>query len=164
MPRLFAPAAVALALTLGVAQPAPVFGHCQVPCGIYGDELKLAELAQHVETAHKAATQIQALAGKTDAQSVQQVIRWTHNKETHAELIMAAMQTYFLAQRVKLPAADASDADKQAYFVKLHQIHAVIVHAMKVKQNADPAHGQALGKSLEVFAASYLGKQKAHSH
>lgn len=164
MPRFFAPAAVALAFTLGVAQPVPVFAHCQVPCGIYGDELKLAELAQHVETVQKAATQIQALAGKTDAQSVQQVVRWTHNKEAHAELIMTAMQSYFLAQRVKLPAADASDADKQAYFVKLHQIHAVIVHAMKVKQNADTAHGQALGQALEAFKGSYLGVHAGHGH
>ncbi len=164
MTRFFAPAAVAVALLTGVAAPSTAHAHCQVPCGIYGDQLKFDELAQHVETVRKAGAQLQALAGKSDAQSLQQAVRWTQNKESHAERIMAEMQSYFLAQRVKLPADDASQADKDAYLQKLHQIHAVIVHAMKVKQNADPAHADALGQVLKTFRATYLGKHAGHKH
>lgn len=139
--------------------------HCQVPCGIYGDELKLQELQQHVDTIVKAAAQIEELADATDAQSHQQLVRWVNNKETHAEKVMSEMQSYFLAQRVALPAEGASAEDLSAYAHKLASIHSVIVHAMKAKQNAAPAHAEALREALTHFQGLYLGKtHSSHDH
>ena len=163
MNRPFAAALTAATLLLTAAPPS-AFAHCQVPCGIYGDQLKFEELNQHIETVAKAGVELNKLAGKSDAQSIQQIVRWTNNKESHAELIMVAMQSYFLAQRVKLPAENATDADKMAYMQKLAEIHAVIVHAMKVKQKADPKMAEGLKKALDTFQASYMGAHAGHQH
>lgn len=136
------------------------FAHCQVPCGIYGDELKIAELKQDVETVAKAMAQIAELAGKDDAQSEQQLARWVANKESHATHIQIEAQEYFLAQRIKFP-KDESEHD--AYFAKLQSLHEIIVYAMKCKQTVDPANAEALMGALEKFEGQYFGKA-AHNH
>ena len=162
--RSFAPALLAAGLVLGVAPPTAL-AHCQVPCGIYGDTLKLDQLNQDVETVRKATAELHKLldGSAPDAQTAQQIVRWTTNKEAHADRIMQEMQSYFLAQRVKLPADDASDDDRAAYLQQLHEIHAVIVHAMKTKQQADPAAVEGLQQSLDTFRQSYLGEHEGHT-
>ncbi|MEM6853591.1 MAG: superoxide dismutase [Ni], partial [Planctomycetota bacterium] len=49
--------------------------HCQVPCGIFGDELKFAELSQHIDTMEKAMVQIVGLADSDDPDNQQKLIR-----------------------------------------------------------------------------------------
>ena len=41
--------------------------HCQVPCGIYGDERRFEELLEDTETIAKAIAEIGTLAGTHDA-------------------------------------------------------------------------------------------------
>ena len=64
--------------------------HCQVPCGIFSDELKFSELGEHVVTIEKSARLISELSAKEDltANDYQQLVRWTTNKETHAQKII----------------------------------------------------------------------------
>jgi nickel superoxide dismutase len=45
---------------------------------------------------------IAELAGKSDAQSQNQLVRWVMNKENHAQKIISTISDYFLTQRVKL--------------------------------------------------------------
>ncbi|MEM7626962.1 MAG: superoxide dismutase [Ni] [Planctomycetota bacterium] len=148
-------------LAVVVFSPVPqVFAHCQVPCGIYGDELKVAELKQDVETVAKAMAQIKALAGKDDAQSKQQLARWVANKESHATHIQIEAQEYFLAQRIKFP---KDESEHEAYFAKLQSLHEIIVYAMKCKQTIDPAHAESLMAAIEKFEGQYFNKA-ASSH
>ena len=137
-----------------LALPQQAHAHCQVPCGIYGDERVFAELEEHATTVTKAATQIAALAGKTDAQSAQQLARWVANKESHAQSVQQIALDYFLAQRIKIPEGD----NKSAYNKHLSLVHSIIVHAMKVKQNADPAHGEKLAATIAAFKTAYNAK------
>ncbi len=137
-----------------LALPQQASAHCQVPCGIYGDERVFGELEEHATTVTKAAKQITELAGKTDAQSAHQLARWVANKESHAQSIQQIALDYFLAQRIKMPAGD----DKTAYNKHLGLVHAIIVHAMKVKQNADPAHGEKLAAAIVAFKTAYNAK------
>jgi len=123
------------------------FAHCQVPCGIYGDDARFEEMLEHVATIEKASNQIGELAGKTDAQSVQQVMRWVMTKETHAQAVQEICLDYFLAQRIK--------SDGENYPEKLATIHSVIVGAMKCKQNADGSHAIALRAYIEEFRGVY---------
>ncbi|WPJ96525.1 superoxide dismutase [Ni] [Coraliomargarita algicola] len=133
---------------------ASLSAHCQVPCGIYGDELKFGELEQHVETIAKAAKSIREIAGKEtlSAQDQQQLIRWTNNKESHAQKIIDETANYFLAQRIK-PGADH-------YAEKLEVLHHIIVYSMKSKQSVEAEPVETLSAKLAAFKGLYLD----HSH
>ena len=139
-----------ISLTSIIAFANLLSGHCQVPCGIYGDELKFGELEQHVETIAKAASSLEDLAAKepANAQNMQQIVRWTMNKESHAQLIIDEAANYFLAQRIK-PGADH-------YAEKVELLHHIIVFSMKAKQQSDPAAATALGEKIAAFKALYL--------
>ena len=67
---------------------------------------------------------IAELAGKTDAQSQNQLVRWVVKKENHAQKIISTISDYFLTQRVK--------ASQKDYVERLKKHHAVIVAAMGV--------------------------------
>lgn len=130
--------------------------HCQVPCGIYGDELKFGELEQHVETISKSATLIRELADKEEltAQDHQQLVRWVNNKESHAQKIIDEASNYFLAQRIK--------AGQDHYKNKLELLHHIIVYAMKSKQSSGADAPETLGKKIAAFKDIYLHHDHKH--
>lgn len=121
--------------------------HCQIPCGIYDDHARVKTLLEDVGTIEKAVAKIAELAGKTDPQSQNQLVRWVINKETHAQNVIATISDYFLTQRVK--------ATQDDYAERLARHHAVIVAAMEAKQNADAGHVQALKASIEALSPYY---------
>ncbi|MAW91831.1 MAG: hypothetical protein CL423_00560, partial [Acidimicrobiaceae bacterium] len=55
-----------------------VYGHCQVPCGIYDDAVRIVQIEEDIATIRKAMGMINGLAGKSDAQSMNQMIRWVN--------------------------------------------------------------------------------------
>ena len=130
--------------------------HCQIPCGIFSDELKFRELEEHVVTIEKSAGLIRNLSTKGDltANDHQQMIRWTTNKETHAQKIIDEMANYFLAQRIK------ADADHYAEKIKL--LHHIIVDAMKTKQSVETEATDKLSEKITVFKELYLDHTLTH--
>lgn len=128
--------------------------HCQVPCGIYDDHAKVDAMLQDAVTVIKAGTMMADLTGKSDAQSHQQMVRWVNNKESHAQKIIFDIADYFLTQRVK----DSQDD----YVQRLKDHHAVIVAAMKAKQSADPAAGEALKTAVEKLFVYYPTHEHHH--
>lgn len=139
-------------LLLGAPSPGPA-AHCQIPCGIYGDERVMAELEEHVATVEKAMNQVNGLS-KDPKANVNQLTRWVMNKETHAQKIQQIALDYFLAQRVKL-----DEAGTESYGKKLALLHRIVVHAMKCKQTTDLDNVEALRKSLAEFKALYFKKE-----
>ena len=125
--------------------------HCQVPCGIYADDVVFGELMTDVKTIHKAMNQINELSGDASASS-NQLVRWVTNKEAHAQNIQDTMSAYFLAQRIKL-AQKESDPDAYAELVGL--AHKITVLAMKCKQGTDVANAEALHDALHAFQQAY---------
>jgi len=123
------------------------YAHCQVPCGIYDDHARVQAMLEDAATVDKAAMMINELAGKTDPQSMNQAVRWVMNKEKHAQNVIGTISDYFLTQRVK--------ADQPDYAERLARHHAVIVAAMKAKQNADTKYAEALKASIEALAPYY---------
>lgn len=124
-----------------------VQAHCQIPCGIYDDHARVKTMLEDAATVEKAVKLIGDLAGKTDAQSQNQLVRWVVNKEQHAQNIIATISDYFLTQRVK--------ADQSDYVERLKKHHAVIVAAMKAKQNADMSYVTTLKGSIEALLPYY---------
>lgn len=126
--------------------------HCQVPCGIYDDAARVAAMMEDAATVEKACAQLAELsASDPDAQAINQMARWVANKESHAQKVISTIADYFLTQRVK---PDAKD-----YAVRLEKHHAVILAAMKAKQNASPEHAAALTAAIKAIAPYYPAKK-----
>lgn len=132
--------------------------HCEVPCGIYADQLRFQQMLEDHQTIAKGIAQIHELAGKSDAQSVNQTVRWVNTKESHATNTQHIVAQYFLTQRIK-PGTDA--ASQAAYVKKLSAAHAVMVAAMKCKQSTDTETAAALRKAILDFYQAYEGKEPA---
>ena len=140
-------------LVAGLAAPAVAFAHCQVPCGIYSDQLRFEQLLEDAKTIAKAQAQLNELlaGGQPTAQSVNQMARWVMTKEEHAGKVQDTMQAYFLAQRIK--------ADSPRYVEQLKAAHVVITSAMKCKQSADGTTAKALEEAIYDLYRAYEGKE-----
>jgi len=135
-------------------EPAPVF-HCQVPCGIYGDKLRIDLMLEDAATIEKAMGQIAAL--ETDAGlDKNQLVRWIMTKEEHAQNLQDQVAAYWLAQRVKAPAEGQS---KDTYHAQLEHLHAMTVAAMKCKQTIETGHVARLRELAEGFSATYFSAE-----
>jgi nickel superoxide dismutase len=129
------------------------FSHCQIPCGIYGDDLRFSLLAEHITTIEKAMNQIEELSAKSD-KNYNQIVRWVTNKDEHASKFTEIVTYYFMAQRVK----PVESSDKEAYKKYSEQVvmlHKMIVNAMKCKQTTDKQYVHELEHLVEDFHKSY---------
>jgi nickel superoxide dismutase len=150
---LAAVAAVAAAGVLTLDLVPRAAAHCEVPCGIYDDPARVALMFEDATTIGKAVDEILALAGRTDAPSVNQAARWVHTKEEHATRIQHTIAQYFMTQRIK--PAEAGSAAWEAYATSLAEHHAVLLAAMKTKQTVDPAAVEALRAAIEKVGRRY---------
>jgi nickel superoxide dismutase len=122
--------------------------HCQVPCGIYDDPVRITLLEEHVTTIEKAMKSIVSLSAEKRPNS-NQIARWVSNKEKHAEELTGIVTYYFMAQRVK--------PSNPKYVEQVTTLHQIIVQAMKAKQTTDLEHVAELRKLIAAFKKSYLG-------
>ena len=135
--------------------------HCEVPCGIYNDELRIELIKEHIQTIEKAMNQINEIQN-SESINYNQLVRWINTKEKHAELIQEIADQYFLTQRVKF--AEPADGDKyKKYMDQLTYLHQLIVYSMKAKQSTDLKNIENLNNSLSHFEIAYFGEE-AHRH
>ncbi len=85
-------------LSLRATDPPP---HCQVPCGIYGDSIRIELIYEHIETIDKSMRMIDEISNQ-EKPNYNQLVRWVVNKEEHAEKIQEIVSQYFLNQRIKI--------------------------------------------------------------
>ena len=128
-------------------------GHCQVPCGIFDDPARIASMRENAASIRKADQQLLALHGVGTLESFNQSVRWTMEKERSAENIQHIAAAYFLAQRGK--PADAESPEHALYLEQLEGFHAVLVAAMKCKQQVKPTSVDVLDAAIERVAAWY---------
>jgi len=132
--------------------------HCEIPCGIYGDEMRFDMIEEHIATIEKSMQMIVELSKEAE-KNHNQLVRWVINKEEHADYIQEIVSQYFLTQRIKI--ADPKDSDAyQKYVKQLVLLHHMLVYAMKTKQSIDLMHVARLRALLEEFEEVYLG----HKH
>jgi len=135
------------------------YAHCEIPCGIYEDSLRIALIKEHISTIEKSMNQINELSTE-GTPNYNQLIRWTFNKEEHAKKIQDIVSQYFLHQRLKI----TDPADKVAYskyLKELELLHHLLVYAMKSKQTTDLAYIEKMRAALDDFSESYF---HTHSH
>ena len=125
--------------------------HCEIPCGIYDDHMRVHMIEEHITTIEKSMNQILKLQ-KEQPIDYNQLVRWIMNKEEHANQLQTIVSQYFMTQRIK---ADAKDYEK-----KLSLLHHILVYAMKCKQTTDLSSTQRLKDLLKQFEAIYFG----HKH
>ncbi len=135
--------------------------HCEVPCGIYNDEVRIALIKEHIQTIEKAMNQIIVIQSSASI-NYNQLVRWINTKEEHANQIQEIAEQYFLTQRVKFSKPD----DKEKYGKYINQLtllHQMIVYSMKSKQSTDLKYIGNLNKAVINFEIAYFGKE-AHRH
>lgn len=134
-----------------------LFSHCQVPCGIYNDQMRIKMIAEHITTIEKAMNQVITLS-KESAPNYNQIVRWVNNKEIHAEELSDIVTYYFMTQRLKpIPETDA--AHYANYRKKLELLHHLLFYTMKAKQSTDLQVIEKLKKLLKEFEKAYFGKK-----
>ena len=136
--------------------PALVGAHCEIPCGIYGDEGRFDALLENATTIEKSMNEINKLSGESE-KNYNQIVRWVVNKEHHADQIRDIVAQYFLAQRITEPAEGDAEAMK-AYTEKLMALHKIIRTAMLCKQTTDPKNAQTLRDRINAFQTLYNAK------
>ncbi|MDX8338762.1 superoxide dismutase [Ni] [Draconibacterium sp. IB214405] len=129
--------------------------HCEIPCGIYGDSVRIALLYEHIETIEKSMNQINELS-KSENPDYNQLVRWVMNKEEHAKEMQEIVSQYFLHQRVKITSS-ADEAAYRKYVKQLELLHHLSVFAMKSKQSTDLSIIDTLREKLHLFEHAYFG-------
>jgi nickel superoxide dismutase len=123
--------------------------HCEIPCGIYDDQLRTKLIAEHATTIEKSMKQIMELS-KANSVDYNQLSRWVSNKEAHATKIQKIISQYFMTQRIK--------PGQKKYVEKLTALHKMLIAAMKCKQTTDFSHVDALRSHLKNFEVLYFGQ------
>ena len=126
------------------------FSHCEIPCGIYDDEMRIEMINEHIGTIEKSMNQIMQIE-KEGRQNSNQLVRWIMNKENHANEIQEIVSQYFMTQRIK---PDAKDYDK-----KLGLLHGMLIYGMKCKQTTDLTHVTKMKDLVKEFQGLYFEKK-----
>jgi len=117
--------------------------HCEIPCGIYDDEMRINMMAEHIATVEKSMKQILKLKTSKSI-DYNQLIRWVMNKENHANELQEIVTQYFMTQRIKF------DTEK------LNLLHKMLVYTMKCKQTTNLTHISTLRSLLKSFRNLYF--------
>lgn len=131
-----------------------IYAHCEIPCGIYDDPMRMKMIDEHIRTIAKSIHEIGHL--EEDAKpNANQLTRWIINKDNHADQLQEIVTQYFMTQRLKPVAPGAPGYDK--YVKELTLLHALLVEVMKSKQTVDPATAKKMEELSAEFAKSYFG-------
>lgn len=152
-----------IVVLIALAANVQAFAHCEVPCGIYNDQLRIELIKEHITTIEKAMKQIEELSAAEEV-NYNQLVRWINTKEHHADLIQEITEQYFMTQRIK--AVDPADeAAYKRYISQLTLAHEMLVLAMKTKQSTDVAVTDKLLKTVDKFSEAYFDeKELDHGH
>lgn len=131
--NLYIVAAIAASFTFSTNN---LQAHCQMPCGIYHDNMVYDQIDQYVETMYKGMTMLTS-SKFNSAEQRNEFVRWIINKENGSNETAQLLNTYFLQQKIK---PDEPDTIK-----RLVSVHKLLFLLVKVKQNVDR-------KIIEEFA------------
>ena len=126
------------------------YAHCEIPCGIYDDEMRIKIINEHIVTVEKSMKQIIELE-KEKHHNSNQLVRWIMNKEHHADEIQEIVSQYFMTQRIKL--------DMKNYEKQLALLHQMLIYSMKCKQTTDLNNVNKLKSIVDDFEAFYFKKK-----
>ncbi|MCB2173569.1 superoxide dismutase, Ni [archaeon] len=126
------------------------WAHCQLPCGIYDDPMRINMIREDITTIEKAMNAITSLQKEKDI-NYNQLVRWIGDKEIHADKIQETVSKYFMTQRVK--------PEDENYNQKIKLLHEMLIQAMLTKQTTDLSHVKALRDLVNEFESLYFKGQ-----
>lgn len=132
--------------------------HCEIPCGIYNDSLRITLLYEHISTIEKSMNQIIALEKSGD--DANQLVRWVVNKEEHAKKMQEIISQYFMHQRIK--PKDVGDEGRSTYIKQLELMHRLSIYAMKSKQSVNLELISQMQETVHLFEHAYFTKEHKH--
>ena len=136
-----------MTLVLAMLVVSSAVAHCEIPCGIYGDETRVELMREHVMTIEKSMDMIEKLS-KEKVIDYNQLVRWVDNKEVHALKLQDIATQYFMFQRIK-PVESSEKKAYKKYMNELELMHRITVYAMKCKQGTDKTN---TGKNTVLVA------------
>lgn len=123
------------------------FAHCEIPCGIYDDEMRIEMIFENIVTIEKSMKQI-IDHEKEKPRNSNQLVRWVTNKEKHADELQEIVSQYFMTQRLK--------PGVKNYQAMLSSLHEMLIYSMKSKQTTDLDHVKKLKELVVVFEKMYF--------
>jgi len=137
-----------------------IFSHCQIPCGIYDDQMRISMIKEHIATIEKSMKEITALSREGD-KNYNQIVRWVVNKEAHADELSEIVTFYFMTQRLK-PVEQKDSNEYKEYLKKLTLLHEMLIFTMNAKQTTDLANVEKLRSLTEDFSKVYFEHNSSH--
>lgn len=133
------------------------YAHCEIPCGIYEDTIRIELIKEHITTIEKSMKMIIELS-EEEVPNYNQIVRWVVNKEEHAKKLQDIVSQYFLHQRIK-PTDPENEEMYAKYIERLTLLHELLVYSMKAKQTTDLQYIEKLRTTIDDFEHTYF-----HTH
>ena len=133
--------------------------HCEIPCGIYADSVRITLIEEHITTIEKSMMMIKKLES-AETINYNQLVRWVVNKEEHAKKIQDIVAQYFMHQRIK-PVDETNTEHYEVYIKQLTTLHKISIYAMKAKQSTDVLYIKKLRECVHLFETVYF---EGHKH
>lgn len=139
------------ALLIGIAaficHTGSLSAHCQMPCGIYHDEMVFNQIDQYIETMYKGITELKNSKFSNPLER-NNFIRWVSLKDSASDEMANLITEYFLQQKIKPGEPDTTK--------RLVSAHKMLFELTAIKQNVDL-------KMIEDFADEWENfKQMFH--
>ncbi|MCF7791603.1 MAG: superoxide dismutase, Ni [Victivallales bacterium] len=129
----------------------PVLAHCEIPCGIYNDRMRIKMIEEDIFTVKESMNAITELE-KDEHSHSNQLVRWIMNKDVHASKIQKVVWQYFMTQRIK--------PEQKKYTNMLSLLHQMLVYSMKCKQTTDLKNAEKLSSLVKQFEKLYFTPEK----
>jgi nickel superoxide dismutase len=131
-----------LATTLMLLSQSNLSAHCQMPCGIYHDDMVYDQIDQFVETVYKGISVLNESKFAT-VKDRNEFARWVAEKESSCCETANLITVYFLQQKIK-PGED--DTVK-----RLTSAHKLLFLLVAIKQNPDLEYVKQFNEEWEKF-------------
>ncbi len=107
---------------------AHLVAHCQMPCGIYHDNMVYDQIDQYAEAMYKAVSEISSNPANSPKDR-NQLVRWVLEKEKESDVATHMITSYFLQQRIK--------PGEEGTIPKVVSAQKLLYLIVKIKQNTD---------------------------
>lgn len=116
--------------------------HCQMPCGIYHDDMVYDQVDQAVETLYKGVAVLNQTKF-TNVHDMNEAVRWICEKDKICDDTAVLITEYFLQQKIK---PDDPDTPK-----RLTAAHKLLFYLVAIKQNTDLDYVKQFNEEWEKF-------------
>jgi nickel superoxide dismutase len=119
-----------------------IHAHCQMPCGIYHDDMVFDQIDQYVETMYKG---ISVLNNNkfSNPRERNEFVRWVLEKDQASDESASLLTKYFLQQKIK-----SGEPDTVKRLVSLHKL---LCNLVIIKQNVDLKFVETFSDEWEQF-------------